>query len=657
MSVKARASLGRWRRAGGDREPFRPFARSRRRVKARVLFVLPGFAANGPTRHSLDLASQLQSLGVEPEIFVLGPLELGEIPHGEIPPVRITSGNFPTTRRFRYRLPLLALRLFRAARRADVVFAAWPAGGPFLAAFLAARAARRPVITIVQSFAAVEIDHYIHGWMNRATKWVYPRIDRVVCVVEGLIPVATELGAPADRTRVIAYGSKPERIRRLARAEPPAWLPDGPFLVAVGRLAYAKAYDLLLRAHAEVRGAGLDHRLVFLGHGEEQEALEELARDLGVSDSVLFPGYLENPFPVIARAEALLAPSRFEGWGLMASESLCLGVPIIASQLPGFEAILDRGRYGELVERESVDAIVRAIETHLRDPHELRERAQAGREHADSLSVRFTARDYARLFEELSASPAREPAPAPAERPEPAIRRAVRSATRRMRRVPRPELRSMFLWARARHAAKDPSWRPEFAWGVLSAAMLAAVLGVEEICALELGVAGGACLLGLEAAAADAQYLLGVKLRVVGFDAASERGPPTDRVRRGPISETIPEFLRSEPPPIGFVSFELDDYSSTMDGLGLLEASPDRLLPQVFCCLTGTLRPPLTELGARAAIDAFNTGHELRKLSPLRDVKHSLPRSESRRPWPERLYVAEILDHEHHATSGLGAGS
>ena len=379
--------------------------------RLRALIVLPGLAGNGITRHVLDLATELVPRGVDSQIFTIRPLELGEVPHASPHALQMTSGNLPPSRRYLYRLPVLGAQLFRAARSADVVYAGWELGEPLVAAYLAARAARRPVLTTVQSFAPLEMDHYIRGWANPATRRIYPRIDEVVCVADGLVTMVESMGVSPERVRVIPAGIDVERTRRLASETPPPWLPDDPFVVGLGRLAHAKGFDLMIEAHARVLAAGLPHRLVIMGHGEEAHALVALAERLGVSGSILMPGFVRNPFPTLIAASALLAPSRYEGWPLMVAEALALGVPTIASRLPGTEAILDGGRYGRLIARESVAAVESALTEHLRNPAPLRAKAAAGRAFAKTFAVSARADEYAGLFKEVASAAVRQSAP------------------------------------------------------------------------------------------------------------------------------------------------------------------------------------------------------------------------------------------------------
>jgi hypothetical protein len=234
-------------------------------------------------------------------------------------------------------------------------------------------------------------------------------------------------------------------------------------------------------------------------------------------------------------------------------------------------------------------------------------------------------------------------------------------------------VRSMFLSLRRRARSNREPWRPQYAWPVLSAARTANALEIDRISVLEFGVAGGNGLLALESAAAGAESLLGVQVEVFGFDSGTGLPPPTDlrdapfalregefpmdepklraRLQRaelmlGPVSDTVERLLRRRPAPIGFVAFDLDYYSSTVQAFSVLEADPASLLPRVFCYFDDLLWYPWTQFnGERAAIADFNAEHADRKLSPLYGLRYSLPGSESRQRWPELMYIAEMFDH------------
>ena len=107
-----------------------------------------------------------------------------------------------------------------------------------------------------------------------------------------------------------------------------------PLLVAVGRLAPQKGFDLLLRASAALHGRGLRHRLVVLGRGDEHDALQRLATELGIADAVELRGFVANPHEVMARADLFVLSSRTEGMPLSLLEALALRLPVEAGPTP-----------------------------------------------------------------------------------------------------------------------------------------------------------------------------------------------------------------------------------------------------------------------------------------------------------------------------------
>ena len=109
---------------------------------------------------------------------------------------------------------------------------------------------------------------------------VYPRAAHVIAVSEGVVDdLAAHFGVARSRMSAIANPVDHRRIAELA-AEPPAFVPAGPYIAAAGRLVPNKNFPLLLRAYAQ---AAPPERLVILGEGPERGALEALAASLGIA--------------------------------------------------------------------------------------------------------------------------------------------------------------------------------------------------------------------------------------------------------------------------------------------------------------------------------------------------------------------------------------
>ena len=219
--------------------------------------------------------------------------------------------------------------------------------------------------------------------------------------------------------------------------------------------------------------------------------------------------------------------------------------------------------------------------------------------------------------------------------------------------------------------------RPHYLCGTLHAANVAKYAGLEAVSVLEFGVAGGSGLAALEAAADDAKAAFGVRVDVYGFDTGQGLPPPKDhrdapflmeegdfpmdpdvlrsRLQQaelilGNVEETVGAFAERDSAPIGFISFDLDYYSSTRDALLLLEGSHASLQPRVLCYFDDVHGYPWGDSnGARLAIREFNDSHEDRKVDQLHGLRHLLPRSEFEARWPEAIYLAHVFDHPRYA--------
>jgi hypothetical protein len=218
-----------------------------------------------------------------------------------------------------------------------------------------------------------------------------------------------------------------------------------------------------------------------------------------------------------------------------------------------------------------------------------------------------------------------------------------------------------------------PAVRYHYSWCVLHAADIARTLKIDRIAAVEFGCAGGNGLVALESVAEFADRELGVGIEVHGFDTATGLPPPEDlrdapylmepgqfpmdeaklraRLRRtnlhlGLVRETIGEYRDETGAPIGFIAFDLDFYSSTIDAFALLEAPADRFLPRVLCYFDDTLGYPWGDSnGERLAIREFNERSKTRVIDRLEGMRYMIPPSEAIARWVEALYLLHVLDH------------
>ncbi len=167
-------------------------------------------------------------------------------------------------------------------------------------------------------------------------QYYFPRADKIVsCSKEIRDELLREYKMPEDRVCVIYNGIDVEEVRRLS-AKPPEKAEkkkdDGDYLiVTIGRLKKQKGQWHLIRVVKYLRDQGMNVRLLILGEGEQQKRLEELVAQCGLTDAVMMPGFVRNPFSYLARADAAVFPSLYEGFSLAILEALACGVPCIST--------------------------------------------------------------------------------------------------------------------------------------------------------------------------------------------------------------------------------------------------------------------------------------------------------------------------------------
>lgn len=228
----------------------------------------------------------------------------------------------------------------------------------------------------------------------RAVPFFYRAADAIVAVSGGVAEDLAGFGhLPERKIRVIhnpVFDADVEALTRAPITHPWFQKKGPPIVLAVGRLHRQKGFDTLLDAFAIAR-AEVDCRLVILGEGPERAPLLAAADKLGLSYDIDMPGFVENPFALMANAGAFVLSSRWEGFPNALVEAMACGAPVIATDCPsGPREILDGGRFGALVPPENAQALGKALIATLKARPDIRQ-SQA---RAQSFSVSSAAAQY-----------------------------------------------------------------------------------------------------------------------------------------------------------------------------------------------------------------------------------------------------------------------
>lgn len=251
---------------------------------------------------------------------------------------------------------------------------------------------------VLRSGTTVSVDLAHRGpvdrWVQRnSMRWLYRRAHAVVVPSDAAArDLVRYAGLAASLVRTVPSPVLPSAL--LEQRPPPPdhpWFAPGapPVILGVGELSPRKDFATLVRAFAALRAQGRDCRLVILGRGGQHDALQALARELGVAEHAALPGFSREVFAYMTHAAAFALCSRWEGMPVVLIEALGCGTPVVATDCPGgSRELLQDGAIGELVPIGDVEALTAALSRLLAQPKDVERHRAAARpyeiEHATS---------------------------------------------------------------------------------------------------------------------------------------------------------------------------------------------------------------------------------------------------------------------------------
>jgi len=200
---------------------------------------------------------------------------------------------------------------------------------------------------------------------------------------------------------------KPAEIPDPAGARAALGLAPGLTVVgSVGRLSEQKGYRYLLEAVPAVLAARPDILFVLIGDGELRAPLENLARQLGVADRVLFAGSRPNARLYYPAFDLFVLPSIWEGLSAVVLESMASGVAVVGTDIPGVRDLIQDGLTGWLAPARNPQRLSTAILDALAHGEKREEFARrAAREVVPNYTLERIAKRYEELYRQVAAAP------------------------------------------------------------------------------------------------------------------------------------------------------------------------------------------------------------------------------------------------------------
>ena len=264
----------------------------------------------------------------------------------------------------------LAMHALKLRRRVDVVLGSWAYPDGYAAVVLADFLGVPAVVKLHGSDMNVVAD--LPG-PRRRLEWALPRAARVIAVSRPLAEKARSLGVAPERIDIVRNGIDRATFRPRDRAEARRTLGlegRSPIVLYVGHVTREKGAFDLIRAHAAGGPAVRASRLVLVGDGSGLEECGALARGLGVAATFVGARPHEEIATWLAACDVLALPSWNEGMPNVVLEALASGRPVVATRVGGIPDVVDSDTLGVLVPPRAPEALARALERVLEQPHD-----------------------------------------------------------------------------------------------------------------------------------------------------------------------------------------------------------------------------------------------------------------------------------------------
>ncbi|CAH1193154.1 Glycos_transf_1 domain-containing protein [Candidatus Nitrotoga sp. BS] len=277
-----------------------------------------------------------------------------------------------------FRLLPYLFNLWRAAGRVDLFHIMANSGWSWhLFAAPAVWIAKLRGKAVLVNYRGGEADDFF----TRAFAWVQPTLKRVNTIV---VPSGFLEKVFANRgfiTRIVP------NIVDLSRFMPNHTRKQNllaPHIVVARNLELLYDNSTALKAFSILRKAFPDARLTIAGSGPERAKLEAMAKELGVSNAVVFAGQIDNEhMPMLYRdADIALNPSLADNMPISVLEALASGVPVVSTNVGGLPFLVEDGKTALLIPPSDPERMAEAMLRVLSDESLRRRMVQAGLDHA-----------------------------------------------------------------------------------------------------------------------------------------------------------------------------------------------------------------------------------------------------------------------------------
>jgi len=162
-----------------------------------------------------------------------------------------------------------------------------------------------------------------------------------------------------------------------------------------------KGPEFLIKAAKYIISKYPDTYFIFTGDGPLENALNRKAREMGISENIIFLGWRDDVAKIISIYDIFVLPSLNEGMGRVLAEAMALGKPIVASNTGGIPDLVIHGKNGFLVPPKNPKELAKYIQVLIEDKDKREKMSLKGKEMSLNFSAEIMIEKIASLYKEL----------------------------------------------------------------------------------------------------------------------------------------------------------------------------------------------------------------------------------------------------------------
>jgi glycosyltransferase involved in cell wall biosynthesis len=331
----------------------------------RLSFFLPNLVAGGAERVALTQVEWFLEHGCEIDLVLAR--ATGELL--ELLPKEVAVFDLKAKR---LRKSILPLARYLRERQPDAIQAfMWPLT---CYAVVARRLSGCKSRLILSDHTTLSLDNAHFGPSRRtalrhSVRRLYPLADARISVSSDAADDLSRLTG-IDRQSLTVIYNPVSRPRQRAWPADDCWSASGARLLTVGKLKPVKNHRLLLEAFADL-ATKREAQLMIVGDGALADELMNQAAELGITDRLIMPGLVLDPWPYYASADLFVLSSDYEGYPVVLVEALLSGLNAVSTDCrSGPREILDGGRFGRVVPVGDAKSLAEAMAEALDRPLE-----------------------------------------------------------------------------------------------------------------------------------------------------------------------------------------------------------------------------------------------------------------------------------------------